>query len=683
MSPCGVDGIRLRRSRPLWRRSVPIISFQWRPTRRRRVRAGAVALVTIAAVLAVPNAADAAVLPVPETGTVVSANPADQTPHARDGETRAFAQVGNTVFVGGSFTQIRQTATTAWITQRYLFAYDRTSGTISTSFLPVLDGAVNSLIAGPGGTLIVGGAFKNVNGVARRNLVALDPATGMIIESWVGRSDGGMIRDMVLHGNDLYLAGAFNWINGTAHSGLARLNASTGAIDPTFNINATVGRHDTGSYAWAIDVTPDGSTMVAGGNFMFVNGLSRNQMALIDLTGTPSVLDWSTEKFVPPCVAPATFVHYVQDVRFGGNGDWFVVGTNGGSGWPAAYCDALVRFETADRGPNQLGTWVAWTGNDTITSVEVADNIIYLGGHFRWLNNPNAHDAAGPGAVDRLGIAAVTPATGMPVNWNPGRRGGSALPSGASNWGSQVPVLWRGTDGLYFGHNSDGMGNEYHGRLGMFPIAGGRTITPRNPPTGTTGYLYLGTGEGELAKVPFDGTSIGTPSTVSQPNYTGAGATWRVSDRIYWSRTVSGTPTGSRIDISMFNGAAIGVPWESSGYNDWYNPANLTGAFFLDGRLYYTRTGANQLYYRYFEVDGNYLGATEFTLPTTGVTWSAVRGMAWVGGNIVYGHTDGSLRSVPFDPTAAPAVSGAASTVIAPAGGGLTWSTPRMFFSVQ
>ncbi len=662
---------------------MPIISFRRHPTRRRRVRVAAVALATLAAVLAVPKAAEAAVLPVPETGTLVSTNPVDHTPHGRDGEARTFAEVGNTVFVGGNFTQIRQTASSPWITQRYLFSYNRTTGVINTAFVPVLDGAVNALIAGPGGTLIVGGAFKNVNGESRRNLVALDPATGETIASWVGRSDGGMIRDMVLHGNDLYLAGAFNWINGTAHSGLARLNASTGAIDPTFNINATVGRHGTGSYAWTIDVTPDGSTMAVGGNFTLVDGLSRNQIALIDLTGTPSVIDWSSEKFVAPCVDPATFVHYVQDLRFGGDGSWFVVGTNGGSGWPAAYCDALIRFETAARGPNQLGTWVNYTGNDTITSVEVADNIIYLGGHFRWLNNPNASDRAGNGAIDRLGIAAVTPATGMPVNWNPGRRGGSALPSGASNWGSAVPVIWRGSDGLYFGHNSDGMANEYHGRLGMFPIAGGRTITPRNPSAASSGHLYLGVTAGELQRVPFDGTTVGTPTTVSQPNYTGAGATWGLGDRIYWSRTVPGSTTGSRIDISMFNGGNVGVPWESSGFNAWYNPANMTGAFFLDGRLYYTRTGANGLYYRYYEVDGNYLGATEFTLPTTGVTWSAVRGLAWVDGKIVYGHTDGSLRSVPFDPTAAPAVSGAASTVLTTAADGLSWSIPRMFFAVQ
>lgn len=664
---------------------MPKLSHLWRSEERRRARAGVVALAIVAAVLGVPTPTSAAVVPVPETATLVSANPADVTPHARDGETRAFAQVGNTVFVGGSFTQLRQTAGSAWVTQRYLFAYDRTSGTMSTTFLPVLDGAVNTLIAGPGGTLIVGGTFKNVNGVSRKNLVALNPSTGAIIDSWVGRSDGGTVRDLVLHGNWLYVAGAFNWLNGTAHAGLGRLNATTGAIDSSFVIDATVGRHSTTSYVWTIDVTPDGNTLAVGGNFTLVNGLSRNQMALVDVSATPTLIDWSTDKFTAACAAPATFVHYVQDVKFGADGSWFVVGTNGGSGWPAAYCDALVRFETAARGSGQIATWADYTGNDTITSVEVADNVIYLGGHFRWLNNPNASDTAGAGAVDRLGVAAVTPATGMPVNWNPRRSGGASMPSGTSTWGSSVPVLWRGSDGLYFGHNSDGMGEEYHGRLGMFPLAGGRTFTPKNPPAATTGNLYLNTAPGTLARVPFDGVALGTPATVSQPAYTAAGATWRVDDRIYWSHTVAGTPTGSRIDVSLFNGGAIGSPWEASGYNDWYNPAVLTGAFFLDGRLYYTRTGANALYYRYFEFDGNYLGATEFTLPTTGVTWSTVRGMAWVGGRIVYGATDGALRSVPFDPTAGPsaAVDGATATVISTATPELSWSTPSTFFSVQ
>lgn len=653
-------------------------------------RRGRLALLTVTSALLVATVgavpASAVVIPPPETFQLVSTNPADHTPHARNGEVRAFAEIGNVVYVGGTFTEVKAATDTTWTARPYLFAYDRTTGAIVSSFTPQLDDVVNSLIVSPNGYLIVGGKFKNVNGVARRNLVALDPVTGQTVSSWVGRSDGGMIRDMALHGNWLYIAGAFNWINGTPHSGLARLNASTGDVDPSFAVNVAVGRHGTSHYAWTIDISPDGRTLVVGGNFREVNGLPREQIALIDVSANPpTVINWSTQKFEPPC-SYRTFTHYVQDVDFSDDGSYFVVGTNGGAGWPAAYCDALTRWETDARGSNLEATWVNFTGNDSITSVEACDGVIYLGGHFRWLNNPNASDAKGPGGIDRLGIGAVSASNGMPVSWNP-RRSGSNLPPGAASWGNAVSTLWRGSDGLYFGQDSDAMAGEYHGRLGMFPLAGGRTVTPRNAPTASSGYLYLSTGNGQLTKVAFDGTTLGATQVSSHPNFTNAGAVWRVgSDRIYWVRTkVSGYPNG-RLDASMFNGrSAIGEPWELSGYNSWFNANSLRGAFLLDGRLYYVRSSSNALHYRYFETDGNILGATEFTVSTQGVSWSSVRGMAWVAGKIVYGSTDGRLRSVPFDPRAnGVAVNGANAVVIPnPSGTTLNWSTPTMFFSAE
>ncbi|MDG4767508.1 hypothetical protein O7632_25960 [Solwaraspora sp. WMMD406] len=627
----------------------------------------------------------AAVVPVPGPATVVSANPADHTPNARNGETRAFAEIGNVIYVGGTFTDVRPAGATTWQARPYLFAYERTTGAIVAGFAPQLDGAVNALAVSPNGDLIVGGVFGTVNGEARRNLVALNPATGATVTSWAGRSDGGVVRDMDVSGGFLYIGGAFNWVNGTAHAGLARLHAATGEIDPTFTIDIGVGRHDVSPYVWTLDVAPDGATLVVGGNFRQVAGENREQIAMIDLTGTPTLVDWnSNHRFEPGC-SWRTFTHYVQDLNFGDDSSYFVVGTNGGSGWPAAYCDALVRYETAGRGANLDGTWVNFTGNDTITAVAVRNGIAYLGGHFRWLNNPNRSDAAGNGAIDRLGIGAVTVATGMPVNWNPRRSGGSALPSGAVSWGPDLPVLWFGSDGLYFGHDSDGMGNEYHGRLGMFPTAGGRTIVPRNPPTAATGYLYLASAAGDLTKVPFDGATLGTPTVSSQANLVDAGAVWRVHDRIYWARPVPGLLTGGRVNISMFNGNTVGAPWEASGFNAWFNALEMNAAFYLDGRLYYTRaSGRNtSLFYRYFELDGNYLGATEFAVPTIGVYWPSIRGMAWVNGNIVYGSTDGRLRSVPFDPTADVAVDGATVSILAEPDPALDWTNRSMFFAAE
>ncbi|MFC7547017.1 WD40 repeat domain-containing protein [Plantactinospora sp. GCM10030261] len=652
--------------------------FAWRcgvTSRVRRVRGVRRAAVLVpslsifAILLAAP--AGAVLVPPPEVGTLASTNPSNITPHARNGEARAFAEIGDTVYVGGTFTQVRTAADATLVTRNYLFAYDRDTGALR-AFAPALNGAVNALATSPDGKLIVGGAFNTVNGVSRRNLVELDPVTGAIVDSWEGRSDGGNVRALKVHGNQLYVGGAFNWLNGVQRNGLARLNATTGELDPAFVINATVGRHNTSSYVWTLDVSADGGTLVVGGNFTLLNGLGRNQVGLVDLAGTPTVADWSTHRYVPPCASPNTFVHYAQEVEFSDDGSYFVIVSNGGGGWPTAYCDALVRYETATRGSNLDATWIDWTGNDSITSVEVTDNVIYLGGHFRWLNNPNASDRDGPGAVDRLGIAAADPSNGMPLNWNPRRSG---APAGYTAWGSTVPVLWRGSTGVYFGHNSDGMGGEYHGRLGMFPMAGGRTVPALDAAKATPGYLYLGTGPNQLTKVPFAGGTLGAATVTSQPNLTSTGVTMRVSDKLYWA-------SGSQLGISFFTGSTVGAPWYI-GYNDWYNPSTLTGAFYLSGRMYYTKPGSNTLFYRYFEPDGYIVGASEFTLPTTGVTWSTVRGLAYADGSVLFGGTDGALRAAPFDPAAPVAVDGASAVLLAAATPELTWSSPTLFFSNQ
>ena len=630
--------------------------------------------VMAAMVFVLPGRAAAAVIPVPVAGRAVSTNPNNLTPHARDGEVRAFAQIGDMVYVGGTFTEIRTAAVATWIARPYLFAYNRTTGAVSNTFAPELDGAVSALLVNPEGDLVVGGSFRTVNGVDRRNLVAVDPVTGATVGDWAGRSDGGVVRTMKQFGGDIYVGGAFNWLNGVARHGLARIDAASGEIDPTFVVDATGGRNNVAPYVWTIDIAPDGGTLVMGGNFTLVNGLSRNQIALIEIgpTGAPTVADWSTERYVPPCAAPNTFTHYVQDVDFSDDGSYFIVGSNGGGGWPAAYCDTLARFETGIRGGSLNATWVDLTGNDTITSVEAADNVIYLGGHFRWLNNPSASDRDGPGAVDRLGVAATDPSNGIPINWNPRRSG---APSGTTAWGSAVPVIWRGNDGIYIGQNSDGLGNEYHGRFAMFPIAGGRTIPVVEAPTAAAGYVYSGATDGQLTRTAFSGAALGTSTVVSQPNLTGAGVAMRAADKLYWD-------VAGQFGISSVDGSgAIGAPW-FIGYNDWFNSSVLTGAFYLGGRMYYTKSTANTLYYRYFEPDGYIVGATEFSLPTTGVAWSTVRGLTWVNGSIVYGATDGALRSVPFDPiaSAGQAVYGAGAAVL---DASRSWTSRTLFYATS
>ncbi|MEV4636839.1 delta-60 repeat domain-containing protein [Actinoplanes sp. NPDC049548] len=632
------------------------------------------------ALTAIP--ASAVYVPPSESASIVTANPADNTPHAQNGSMRAFAQIGNTVYAGGSFTGVKAAGATSWSPASNLIAYDVSTGAIKTGFTPELDGAVQTLAVSPDGKLIVGGSFGTVNGVARKNLVELDPATGDTVAGWVGRGDGGVVRRAIVHGNQLYIAGAFHWVNGTEHSLLARLNATTGAIDAGFQVDASGARDFDNSteLVWGLAVAPDGDTVVAVGNFTVVNGAKRNQVVMIDTSGTPTVADWNTDRYVAPCYS-GTFPFYARDVDFSDDGDYFVIIADGGRG--DAYCDATARWETKDRGSNVKATWVDFTGTDSVTSVEVADGVVYVGGHFRWQNNANGNDSQGAGGVSRYGVAALDQQNGVPLNWNPTRSPGSQLPADGTNWGPIMWEIWKGPSGLFIGQDSDGLGNEYHGRLGYFPKAGGRTIGVQDAPQAASGYLYLGAGNGQVTKVAYGPDGLGTPATVSQPQLTSAKAAFALSNKVYWAKTDSSAPSGSVLNVSILSGGTIGAPWVSSGYNSWFTAASMTGAFFLQGRMYYTTSSSNSLFYRYLTPDGSVVGCTPFTLPTTGIDWRTVRGMTWVAGKLVYGSTNGSLRTVAFDPAASTAVDGSTATVVATGTAAATWNNPTLFFATS
>jgi hypothetical protein len=412
---------------------------------------------------------------------------------------------------------------------------------------------------------------------------------------------------------------------------------------------------------------------MATGNFTKVNGLARNQVVMIDVSGTPVVANWTTDRYVAGCIT-TMFPFYARDVDFSDDGSYFVIGADGGSG--DAYCDAIARFETSTRGTGITATWVDYTGQDSVTSIEVTDGLVYVAGHFRWLNNANGLDSKGAGGVDRYGFGALDASNGVPMAWNPTRAPGTSLPAGGVAWGPIVWELWKGSNGLYAGFDSDGVAGEYHGRQAMFPTAGGRTIAVQDAPTAASGYLYLGAGNGKLTKVPFDGTTIGTPVSSAQAQFTSGKAAFSVGGKLLWAKNTT-------LDISAFSAGTVGTAAAASGFNSWFNASTMTGAFSLNGRMYYTLTGSNTLYYRYLTTDGWVLGCTAFTAPTSGVTWLNVRGLAWVNGKLVYGSTDGKLRSVAFDPAATTVVAGASATVIATGTTAATWSQPTLFFATS
>ncbi|MFE3451404.1 hypothetical protein ACFXJ8_21010 [Nonomuraea sp. NPDC059194] len=385
-------------------------------------------------------AALVAVTPVAHT-RVVSTNPLDTTPHVLDGIVNAITVVGDTVVVGGDFSEVSDASRSFAVERDNLFAYNLRTGEILPGFAPSIDDSVHALAPGDGDTVYVGGD----------GLVRLRLADGAAVESFDPQVSGGQVTTLARSGSQLYAGGDFT----RPRVALARLNATTGAADPRFTI--TPGAPLTPKVkVHALALTRD--RLIVDGSFTTLDGLPRAQLGLIDLSrARAKVATWRTDAYAPAC--RAVFPSYVRGLDVSPDGSYFVVVTTGGAGGRRKLCDSAARFETHARSATVRPTWVNHTGGDSLYSVAVTGAAVYVGGHQRWMDNPQGRDSAGPGAVPREGIAAIHPVSGKALSWNPGRERGIG-----------VKAFLAHKDGLLVGSDTTRLGREYHARIGMFPL---------------------------------------------------------------------------------------------------------------------------------------------------------------------------------------------------------------------
>ncbi len=118
---------------------------------------------------------------VAQQGTVGEV-PWNRTPYVMNNKVFDMAEVGGRIVVVGSFTEVRNAPANGGATfaQRSVFAFDPATGALDQSFLPQINGNVNAVLPGPGGTVYLGGSFTTVNGATTgtRNLVQLSMADG-------------------------------------------------------------------------------------------------------------------------------------------------------------------------------------------------------------------------------------------------------------------------------------------------------------------------------------------------------------------------------------------------------------------------------------------------------------------------------------------------------------------------
>lgn len=188
-----------------------------------------------------------------------------------DGIVRVVKIVGDTVYVGGTFTEVRPPGGGQSLPRSNLAAFDLDTGDV----LPFAADTNNTVraIESDGTTVWVGGSFNNIAGEHRSNLAALDAATGALLPG-LDVSTNGAVHGLALSGGRLYAGGYFTNVDGVVQQRLASLDPVTGAPDPGFQANGDGGVRDL--------AVSDTGRLFAGGFFTTIGNQPWSFLAEID-----------------------------------------------------------------------------------------------------------------------------------------------------------------------------------------------------------------------------------------------------------------------------------------------------------------------------------------------------------------------------------------------------------------
>lgn len=135
------------------------------------------------------------------------------------------------------------------------------------------------------GNIIVGGSFTTLNSVTRNRLVMLnsDGTVNTTFATNIGTGPNNTVTAMRLYGTKLYIGGNFTSINGVSINRIACLNLD-GTLDATFRTNIGTGFNQQIN---SLSIDETNGDVLASGQFLLVNGVSRAGLARITAAGVP------------------------------------------------------------------------------------------------------------------------------------------------------------------------------------------------------------------------------------------------------------------------------------------------------------------------------------------------------------------------------------------------------------
>jgi PKD repeat protein len=253
----------------------------------------AVSTLAVAAVATAPSAS-AAVPPV--LNTTANQVSADPLPTVQiNGVVWDQEIVGNRVYVVGNFSQARPAGSPPGVNETpraNVLAYDLATGELISGFVADTNAQVKTVTAAPDGSRIyIGGQFTTVNGTNRYRIAALNPTTGAVIAGFSAVASS-TVNDLVVTNTTVYAGGIFNGAGpgaATPRARLAAFTATNGALTawaPT--ASATV---------QTMVMSPDGTRLFVGGNFLQLNEQSAYGMGALDpITG--GLIPWAANEVI-------------------------------------------------------------------------------------------------------------------------------------------------------------------------------------------------------------------------------------------------------------------------------------------------------------------------------------------------------------------------------------------------
>jgi hypothetical protein len=328
----------------------------------------------------------------------------------------------------GAFTSVGSPGHSA-VTRNNVVVFDQTTGAVS-AVDPNVNGQVDSVTFSPDCTsAYLGGTFTSVHGTAVKNLAKVSTSTGAVDPAFGHQAPARVFAVQYANGH-LLVGGSFKTINGSTGSTasyLTSLDPATGKVDgyaSNLGISGTYPKNTTHIYKFF--PSPDGTRMAVNGIFTSVLGQQRLQVFVLNLGATSVTLNnWYSPLLNQTCTGAASGESfYAKGVAWSPDSQSIYLADTGFKGAPL--CDMAVKF-SASASNMQQPIWTNVTGGDSLYAVAASTNDVYVGGHMRWLNNPQGHDSCGPGCVPRAGIGDIDATSGLATPWNPGQTRGHGV----------------------------------------------------------------------------------------------------------------------------------------------------------------------------------------------------------------------------------------------------------------